>query len=257
MATLVSFVSVIFLLLGSLPPTVLAQDCPGDRDGSGDVTVDEIVATVDSALNGCAAANDARFADVGDGTIRDSFTGRLWEKKTGLDVAVDPSDLHDANNVYRWAGICSGGTTRCQPTAEAEGLCLAAVEGGGDACLRCEVGTCEVGAPGVTVWQWLAELNRTRFAGYDDWRLPSRDELETLADRDKPAPSVVAPFHGTQCGAGCDDLSNTACACTLSEPYWSTTTLVSNLNRAWAVQFSSGGLEHINKSNANAVRAVR
>lgn len=33
--------------------TAAAQDCPGDVDGSGEVTVDEIVRAVDAGLNGC------------------------------------------------------------------------------------------------------------------------------------------------------------------------------------------------------------
>ncbi len=35
---------------------------------------------------------------------------------------------------------------------------------------------------------YIAEMNAARFAGYDDWRLPTRDELKTLFEKDKIIP---------------------------------------------------------------------
>ncbi len=245
------------VVLGFRVAPLAAQACPGDRDGSGVVTVDEIVAAVDGALNGCDTEELGRFVDLGDGTVRDGFTGLVWEKKRGLDATVDAGDPHDADNVYRFSGSCSGNGPRCQPTAEAEALCLAEIDGDSAGCLRCATGVCEVAAPGVTVWQWLADLRRSGFAGHADWRLPTRAELAALARIDTTSPSIAPAFHGAQCGAACRNLADPACACTAGELTWSRSTFVGNANRVWTVQFNGGGQSHDNKGAANVVRAVR
>ena len=61
--------------------------------------------------SGCAfdtsACWNARFADNANGTITDNETGLMWEKKTELDGSANFANLHEADNVYRWAGTCS------------------------------------------------------------------------------------------------------------------------------------------------------
>lgn len=37
----------------------------------------------------------------------------------------------------------------------------------------------------VMAQDFLAEMNQQRFAGYDDWRLPTREEIQTLYDETK------------------------------------------------------------------------
>jgi hypothetical protein len=73
-----------------------AQQCCGDCSGDGEVTVDEIVTTVNLALSGCPAPGD-RFTDNADGTITDNWTGLMWEKK-GRDGSI-----HDWENRYTWS----------------------------------------------------------------------------------------------------------------------------------------------------------
>lgn len=56
----------IVALMLMLAAPVAAQTCPGDADASGDVTVDEIVASVNAALGGCPDALDGlRGTSVG------------------------------------------------------------------------------------------------------------------------------------------------------------------------------------------------
>ncbi len=64
------------------------------------------------------------------------------------------------------------------------------------------------------------------FADYDDWRLPSLAELESLVDFSQSQPIVPAghPFTGVQ-----------------SSYYWSGTTYAADTNRAWYVYFYSSG----------------
>lgn len=58
--------------------TAAAQECPGDVDGSGDVTVDEIVRAVDAGLNGCMEPTDEE--------ILDQLVGRTWDVWYGSDA---------------------------------------------------------------------------------------------------------------------------------------------------------------------------
>ncbi len=67
--------------------------CPGDLSGDEEVTVDEILTSVNSALNGCPV----RFVDNGDGTISDNWTGLMWEKKS------DDGSIHDKDNLYAFS----------------------------------------------------------------------------------------------------------------------------------------------------------
>ena len=100
----------------------LAQCC-GDCSGNGAVTVDEILTAVNHALTSCSddgickqrfpasgqttaygpgSDGDMRagaalaYADNGDGTITDTNTGLMWEKKD------DSGGIHDKDNTYTW-----------------------------------------------------------------------------------------------------------------------------------------------------------
>ena len=48
----------------------------------------------------------------------------------------------------------------------------------------------------------IATLNATLFGGYNDWRLPNVNELQSLANYSGVSPTVHAPFD-TGCVAGC------------------------------------------------------
>src|SRR5258707_13686634 len=52
-----------------------------------------------------AQAED-RFIDNGDGTISDTQTGLMWEKKTGTPGGpTNPSHVHDVKNRYVWSDL--------------------------------------------------------------------------------------------------------------------------------------------------------
>jgi hypothetical protein len=229
--------------------------CPGDDDGSGSVSVDELVRFVSNALHGCGA----RFLDNGDGTISDMETGLMWEKKVALDDAQNHGSPHDANNAYIWAGYCSSeSTTSCQPDPTAAAACADGVDGDPDGCGTCADGAGECVDAAPTVWCWVAQLNADVFAGHRDWRLPTSEELRTIVDYERSvAPAVAAAFDGSRCGRECVDLGDPTCSCTDSFTYWSTT---STGGFARAVMFADGTVRDDPKTSLEfpaRVRAVR
>src|ERR1043166_426158 len=128
------------------------------------------------------AAAASHFVDNGDGTITDTQTGLMWEKK---DKA---GGLHDIRSKFVWAGLCSTNRDSCQPSAAAASACED-VNGDIPACNLCQMGTCITSNHGKarrTIWEWVVALNESHFAGYSDWRIPavgkdgSQAELETI-----------------------------------------------------------------------------
>lgn len=74
----------------------VAQSCPGDLNGDNQVTVEEILSTVNSALSTCPPPA-LRFVDNGDGTVTDTHTGLMWEQKV-----PGSGCLHCAQDLYMW-----------------------------------------------------------------------------------------------------------------------------------------------------------
>jgi len=211
------------------------------------------------------------FCDRGDGTVFDSATGLQWEKKGGFDGGqpgtgtVNPSNLHDVDNRYTWAGRCTLNTSVfCQPNAAAAVTC-GAQTGGAFGCGECGVGqgTCNVdpftaGAI-TTIWDWVNQVNAAAFAGHGDWRLPTSagccgsptgepEELAALLDGGAPG-----------CGGGSPCIDQIF-GPTVANTYWSASTNSSNPSRAWYFTFlpPTGGVgDWVKNFNAVWVRAVR
>ena len=275
------------IALGVLP----VERCPSfDCAGNGAVTVDCLITAVIAALNGCApaatptgtaaatasvtptatAAAAGQFVDNGDGTIGDTQSGLMWEKKD------QSGGLHDVSSLFPWAGVCTDqagvacigviGCTFCQPDAAAESTCMAAT-GGAEGCARCPgAAICQPINGLTTVWQWLNQINGTSFAGHDDWRIPTigRDggapQLETIVDTSVAGCGggvpCIAPSFNTNCADGC---AANDCSCTDIGQYWSATTLaeVVPLPTVWSVLFFRGTIGGADKTSGFFARAMR
>ncbi len=85
------------ILLALWPARIEAQcgQCDGDFNGDGRVTIHELVTAVNNALHECAPSE--RFIDQGNGTVLDTKTGLLWEKKS------DDGSVHDKDDTYSWS----------------------------------------------------------------------------------------------------------------------------------------------------------
>jgi hypothetical protein len=107
---------------------------------------------------------------------------------------------------------------------------------------------------GTVATSFLATLNGSGFAGHTDWRLPTREELQSIVDYANSTPPIVnAPFD-TSCAPSCTVMS---CSCTVSSHYWSSSTVAANPGYAWLVYFAHGDVSTGVKANNFYVRAVR
>jgi hypothetical protein len=108
------------------------------------------------------------YIDNGDGTVTDTLTGLMWEKK------------------------CDGNSPECPEThLHALNFC---------ADVDCNSPVWSLGQfTGVlkTIWDWLNLVNSeggTGFAGYSDWRIPNVRELESIKDYGRP--EGINPIFG-------------------------------------------------------------
>lgn len=199
------------------------------------------------------------FQDRGDGTIRDTCTGLQWEKKeTRVGSTPDPSNVHDVDNRYTWAGSCSSSGDQCQPNAAAAATCAVNTGGGTLGCDECAGAPCDVDPSGLgaitTVWDWLNQVNAANFAGHDDWRLPSAGGSSSFqTDSDELATILLAPYPPCRASPCIDPIFGP----TDAGGYWSATTSPMDPRDALIVFFRDGDVNDFPKTLLSHVRAVR
>jgi len=88
---------------------------------------------------------------------------------------------------------------------------------------------------------FIDRLNRQRFGGASDWRLPTVRELTSLSDLTKHLPAIDRDFFPN----------------TYTHDYWTATPDAEDDAKAWRVHFCRGLVHAMAKSNRYYVRAVR
>jgi len=97
-------------------------------------------------------------------------------------------------------------------------------------------------APGTYTWEEaLTYCENLTLADKSDWRLPNRNELQSIVNYNTHNPVIDTTFFPGTVASG----------------YWSSTTNASNTNGAWYVNFDIGLANSYDKSDGNYVRAVR
>lgn len=200
------------------------------------------------------AGGTMAFVDNADGTITDTNTGLMWEKKvefTAVVIGVDCTDEtgkcanpHNADNGYSWtaSGTAFDGT-----------IATIFLEQLNNRCDRDTTVSCTVDA------DCTAPGGACGFAGHRDWRLPNIKELTSIVDFERgfPGPTVRPAFHGANCGPACTDIADPACSCDAGQPYWSSTTFHNTPTLAWSIFTGEGFSYYDGKGNPMSVRAVR
>ncbi|SJM92255.1 DUF1566 domain-containing protein [Crenothrix polyspora] len=107
--------------------------------------------------------------------------------------------------------------------------------------------TCNLLATTYDNWQQALQQaqtinSSTGFAGYKDWRVPNIKELITLVEGQCHHPAINLSVFPTTSGSA----------------FWSSSSLASDRDVAWLVDFASGGTSKSSKTNGEAqVRLVR
>jgi hypothetical protein len=86
----------------------------------------------------------------------------------------------------------------------------------------------------------LAYCEGLTLAEHDDWRLPNRNELQSIMDYNRYGPSVDPSFPLVRPSAN-----------------WSSDTNAANPDSAWTVNFYNGAVSSLGKENASYLHAVR
>jgi hypothetical protein len=194
------------------------------------------------------------YIDNGDGTITDTTTGLMWEKKVELggptgnctDETGSCANPHDADNRYDWSsGPC------CSVIAYDGTVVTIFLEQLNKRCDQDTTVSCTVDA------DCALSGGLCGFAGYQDWRLPNRRELESIVDAGRYNPAINPAFNGASCGEACPDIDDAACSCTTSSYTWSSTTYGGLPTGAWYVVFYDGSVNSDLKDVSYYARAVR
>lgn len=220
--------------------------CCGDCNNDGTVTVPEIITSVNNALEvnatlgGCPVCVNltAQILATGQTRCYDAFGNEINCTATGQD-----GDLR--RGAVRSYTDNGDGTI----TDNATGLMWEAKDDNNVGGLHDKDDTYAWDG----AFQFVAQLNATKFAGHSDWRLPNRFELESIVDVERTSPAVD-PVFNTACMPAC---TGAACSCTAPAAYWSSTTNRRDTRRAWWIGFMDPGVNPNPKSELLAVRAVR
>ena len=148
--------------------------------------------------------------------VEDLRTGLTWELKS------DQPGLHDWRNTYSWFN----------PTQAHHELDYRGTQDGG-ACAGSECDT----------WALVVAANEEAICGYNDWRMPSKDEFFSISDvrKAKTPPTTVIEYFPL----------------TKSDEYWSANDYSFQPDSAWVWNFLHGHDRVDWKKSPKFVRLVR
>lgn len=146
--------------------------------------------------------------------VEDNVTGLTWEVKNN-----DQSTLRYYDLTLSWydsQAQTNGGNAGMRGTAD---------------CLALDICDTET---------YLAALNAQQLCGRNDWRLPTLNELLSIADQSKTNPPLdLSYFPNSSYNA-----------------HWTSNTVASDPSMAWYVYFTAAGNGAINKDGRAHIRAV-
>ena len=171
---------------------------------------------------------NVKWSDFGyesDGTrwscVRDNVTGLVWEVKTsdgespsGSNPTVSVNNIHHKDNLYRWGGVTAIGHDH----NEREGNYS-------------------------DDWDFLVNgSNNDKLCGYDDWRSPTTEELQSIVDYSRIRPSIDRSYF-----------PNTP----VDGTFWASSPDSSRSEYAWIVYFNFGSTHSYYRNYTRRLRLVR
>jgi len=169
--------------------------------------------------DGPQTTHDSKYSAVfvdNDACVFDQQTGLLWQAKS------DVPGLHDYRNTYSWY----------DPDEVHKELDYRGIEDGGE----CAGSACDT-------WNYVRAVNAAGYCGYNDWRVPRKDELFSVSDlgrADNPPTMNTAFFIHAQ-----------------PAEYWSGNDYSFQWDTAWAWNFQYGHDRVDWKKTPKFVRLVR
>ena len=139
--------------------------------------------------------------------VKDNVTGLMWEVKT------NDGGLHDKNETYTWYN----------PDNSANGGGAGTENGDND------------------TDSFVVNTNATGLCGANDWRMPAREELRSLADYSVSGPAIDTTYFPN----------------TVSKWYWSSSPFLGSRSYAWFISFNDGHDDTYVKYYDFHVRLVR
>ncbi len=147
--------------------------------------------------------------------VKDNVTGLIWEVKT------DDGGLRDKDISYPWYN--SDSSTNGGNVGTYGGNC-----GNTDNC---------------STETYVTRVNATGICGFNDWRMPVREELHSIVNYGKYSPPAIDTSY----------FPNTI----MSRGYWTASPAAYQDYRAWTVSFYYGSIMYQNKSSMFYIRLVR
>lgn len=189
-------------------PSFPSQDAEYGRD-----------ATHNDDSDGHAGFN---FTKQGSECVKDNVTGLIWE------VKADDDGLHDKDDQYAWYNTDSA-TNGGDP--------------GDDGSNTCYGYSYSDPASYCNTQAYLARVNQAGWCGYNDWRIPTREELRSLVDYSvpDPGPTVDTIYYPNDVGTA----------------VWSSSPHATYPVYAWLLNFNDGSDSILPKRLSNFVRLVR
>lgn len=157
--------------------------------------------------------------------VRDNVTGLIWEAKQ-----VAP---HNAGDKFTWYNSDTSTNAGNAGTLNTETSCVG--YSGSDPASYCNTEA------------YINRINAMNLCGYNDWRLPAREELLSLSHKGQTNPAIDPTFFS-------DTLFAPG---TGTNFYWTATSSVTVATEARTVSFRDGKEEQSPKSFALLVRLVR
>lgn len=159
--------------------------------------------------------------------VWDKVSGLLWEGKEEVDDNWGNRGLQDGDDLFTWYNgrpAANGGAVgdwnarynQCTGYTEGQPMTYCNIE------------------------EFVSRVNKHGICGHQDWRVPTRPELETLVHFGRTMPAIDVEFFPN----------------TKNNFYWSDTPVVAQPTMAWAVSFQFGFSAQMKRDNGHNVRLV-